>query len=79
MKSQNQTKYFNPSLQQREMKRLEKNFDVRIVIENKNLEHYACSGKFRVSDGIDALLHILQKDVRFKIEKDENTNTIYIK
>lgn len=61
------------------MKRLEKNFDVRIVIENKNLEHYACSGKFRVSDGIDALLHILQKDVRFKIEKDENTNTIYIK
>jgi len=61
------------------MKRLEKSFDVRIIIENKNLKNYACSGKFRISDGIDALLRILQKDTNFLVEKDENTNIIYIK
>ncbi len=32
------------------MKRFEKTYDIRIVIQNKSLHDYKCSGKCRVSD-----------------------------
>lgn len=48
------------------MKKLEKNYGIRIIIENPNLDSYACSGKFRMSDGIDEVLRALQQDAHFK-------------
>ena len=38
------------------MKELEKNFGIRIIIDNHTLDNYACSGKFRISDGIEQVL-----------------------
>lgn len=47
------------------MKKLEKNYGIRIVIDNPDLENYACSGKFRISDGIEEVLRALQQDAHF--------------
>ena len=44
------------------MKELEKNFGIRIIIDNHTLDNYACSGKFRISDGIEQVLRALQQD-----------------
>ena len=49
------------------MKELEKNFGIRIIIDNHTLDNYACSGKFRISDGIEQVLRALQQDAHFKI------------
>lgn len=47
------------------MKRFEKTYDIRIVIQNKSLHDYKCSGKCRVSDGVDFILQVLQRSTRF--------------
>jgi ferric-dicitrate binding protein FerR (iron transport regulator) len=60
------------------MKRLEKYYGIRIVIKNKDIDKYVCSGKFRISDGIDMALRILQKDAKYTFERDEDS-TIYIR
>ena len=48
-------------------------------IENKEVLNYRCSGKFRYSDGISYALRVLQKDVKFKFHRDENSDIIHIK
>lgn len=55
------------------MKKLEKNYGIRIMIENQNLDDYACSGKFRISDGIEEVLRALQQDARFTFERESGT------
>lgn len=50
------------------MKKLEKNYGIRIVINNPKLDNYACSGKFRISDGIEEVLRALQQDAHFTFE-----------
>lgn len=59
------------------MKKLEKNYGIRIIIENHKLDDYACSGKFRISDGIEEVLRALQQDAHFTFEW-ENKNEIRI-
>jgi ferric-dicitrate binding protein FerR (iron transport regulator) len=61
------------------MNRFEKCYGIRIVIQNKNVEKYVCSGKFRISDGIDMALRILQKDAKYTFERDGEDSTIYIR
>ena len=60
------------------MKKLEKNYGIRIVIDNPGLDNYACSGKFRISDGIEEVLRALQQDAHFIFER-ENREEIHIK
>ena len=56
------------------MKRFEKTYDIRIVIQNKSLHDYKCSGKCRVSDGVDFILQVLQRSTRFTFSRsDDNT------
>lgn len=55
------------------MKKLEKNYGVRISIENRELGNYACSGKFRISDGIEEVLRALQQDAHFTFERESGT------
>ena len=55
------------------MKKLEKNYGIRIVIENRTLDTYACSGKFRISDGIEEVLRALQQDAHFTFERESGT------
>lgn len=52
------------------MKKLEKNYGIRIVIDNPRLDNYACSGKFRISDGIEEVLRALQQDAHFTFERE---------
>ena len=55
------------------MKELEKNFGIRIIIDNHTLDNYACSGKFRISDGIEQVLRALQQDAHFTCERESGT------
>lgn len=58
--------------------RLEKCYDIRIIIENNNLSDHVISGKFRISDGIDNALRILQKDAKYTFVRDSEKDIIYI-
>mgnify|MGYP002559861673 CR=1 FL=1 len=61
------------------MMRFEKCYGIQIVVENKDLKNYVCSGKFRVSDGLDNALRILQRDAKYTFEKDKDDSIVYIK
>lgn len=60
------------------MKRTEKYYGVALVIENQSLAKHAFSGTFRISDGIENLLRVLQKDVNYRYTRSEDGNIIYI-
>ncbi|MDU1889092.1 MAG: FecR domain-containing protein [Dysgonomonas sp.] len=59
------------------MKEIEKSYGVRIIIQNQSIEN-KFTGKFRVSDGIEHVFKILQKNSTFKFQWDEDKNIIYI-
>ncbi len=61
------------------MQRFEKTYDIRIVIQNKRLHDYKCSGKCRVSDGVDFILQVLQRSTRFTFFRSDDNTIIYIK
>ena len=61
------------------MVKFEKCYGIRIVIENDRVKNYAPTGKFRQLDGIDYALRVLQRDFRFRFERDEEKQIIYIK
>lgn len=61
------------------MERIEKYYGIELVIENPSLSKYSFSGTFRISDGIENLLRVLQKDVNYRYTRSEDGNTIYIK
>lgn len=61
------------------MVRFEKCYGIHIVIENEKLNRYVCSGKFRISDGIDKALRILQKDAGYRFVRSKDDSIIYIK
>ena len=49
------------------------------MVENKNLEEYSCSGKFRIADGLDNALRILQRNAKYTFERNEDNTIVYIK
>lgn len=61
------------------MKRIEKYYGIELVIENPSLSKHSFSGTFRISDGIENLLRVLQKDVDYRYTRSEDGDTIYIK
>lgn len=56
----------------------EKYYGIQIIINNKNVLKYSYNGKFRQSDGIDYALRVLQRDIHFKYEKNNDEQKIYI-
>lgn len=61
------------------MKKLETAFGVDIIIESETTpELDYIRGEFRISDGIDAVMRILQDMTEFDYRKDYRTGTIYI-
>lgn len=60
------------------MRRVEKYYGLNIEIRNTTLQDHSFSGKFRISDGIDYMLRVLQRDMKFTYERSDDGNTIYI-
>ena len=60
------------------MRQLEKNYGVRILINNEAVKEKVFSGKFRTTDGIDNALRLLQKEGHYTFEWDENNTTVCI-
>lgn len=61
------------------LKKLELYYDITIRQENRRLERYRFSGKFRQRDGVESVLRILQKVRYFSFVKDEEQNIITIR
>ena len=61
------------------MEDFEKYYDVSIVIMGTSLSEYRISGKFRLSDGLDYALKVLQKETNFRYTRNEDTNEIIIR
>jgi len=60
------------------MEKFSEYYDIQIIVQNKNLAKYYCTGKFRMSDGIDYALRVLQRDLNFKYSRDDEKNCITI-
>ncbi|MDD4514203.1 FecR family protein [Massilibacteroides sp.] len=58
------------------IKRLERCYDVRIEIRNTAVKTQKFNGKFRISDGLDIILRVLQTDSNFKIMRQSNESYI---
>lgn len=61
------------------MKSFETRYSIRIQIENLSYQDLYFTGKFRQEDGVDYALRVLQKDIGFKYERDDDTKIITIK
>lgn len=60
------------------IKKLELYYDVTIIQQNKKLEQFRFSGKFRQRDGVESVLKTLQKVFYFSFKKDDELNRITI-
>ena len=60
------------------MKDFEKYYGLTIQVKNKNVFKYVYTGKFRQTDGIDFALRVLQKDIKFTYQRDDENQIIYI-
>lgn len=54
-------------------------YDVKIVCNNKHLLNSHYTGKFRVRDGIDHIMKVIQLDTNFKYNLNKDRNTITVK
>lgn len=61
------------------VKKLELYYDITIVVNNKKLDSYKFSGKFRQRDGVESVLHTLQKVYPFVYTKNDELNKITIR
>lgn len=61
------------------MRDLERYYDLRIQLDNLGIAGVALTGKFRISDGLDYALRVLQNDVSFSYHRDKENDVIYIK
>lgn len=60
------------------MKTFEKTYDIKIVIDNPNIENKEMTAKFRIVDGIDYALRVLQRDIDFRFAHDKEDRDIEI-
>lgn len=61
------------------MRDLERYYDLRIQMDNPRIAGVVLTGKFRISDGLDYALRVLQNDVSFSYRRDKENDVIYIK
>lgn len=61
------------------IRKLELYYDIVININNKQIDNYKFSGKFRQRDGVESVLRTLQKVRYFRFIKDDELNTITIR
>lgn len=56
----------------------EKYYDVKFVIKRHDLPSKQITGKFRLIDGVEFAMKVLQKSVDFKYVREEDSNNIYL-
>lgn len=61
------------------MDKLQLYFDVQIDVQRTHLLEYSYTGKFRVDDGVEQVLKVLQLEHRFTYTRDHELNVITIK
>lgn len=61
------------------MHAFEKYYGTRFEINNDQINSYKYNGKFRLADGVDYALRVLQKDIRFSYTRDDEQQIVYIK
>lgn len=61
------------------LENLERYYDLRIVLEKQSIAKIVLTGKFRISDGLDYALRVLQQDVAFTYYRNEENDIICIK
>lgn len=61
------------------MKKLELYYDIQIAVNNKTLNTYRFSGKFRQRDGVESVLRTMRKVYPFAYHKDDDLNRITIR
>mgnify|MGYP000787008527 CR=1 FL=1 len=61
------------------IKDLEKYYDLSIQMDKKEIAKVALTGKFRISDGLDYALRVLQNDVAFTYQRNRDNDVIHIK
>ena len=61
------------------LENLERYYELRIVLEKQSIAKIVLTGKFRISDGLDYALRVLQQDVAFTYYRNEENDMIYIK
>ena len=54
-------------------------YDIRFVKENPQIANPKLNGKFRLIDGVDYALRVLQREVGFSFRRDDEANVIYLK
>ena len=60
------------------IQKLQLYYDVHIVVKKPSLMKYRYSGKFRIKDGVEHVLKVLQLKHAFRYQIDDETNTITI-
>lgn len=60
------------------IKKLELYYDTNITVTNSGFLNEKYSGKFRVKDGIEQVLKVLQMELKFTYKKNDDTNSIVI-
>ncbi len=60
------------------VKRLELYFDLKVEVKNDKILSYRCTGKFRIKDGVEHILKVLQLSNKFRYTINEKFNTIII-
>ena len=58
--------------------KLESYYQIKIIIQNKEVAKLNCTGKFRQIEGIDHVMRVLQKANNFEYKRYEENNTIVI-
>lgn len=64
------------------MKSFEKIYDIKIVIEDSRITNQTLTAKFRIVDGVDYALRVLQREINFQFRhdnEDRDIEIIYIK
>lgn len=60
------------------MKDFEKYYGIRIQIRKKSIRNVVLSGKFRIAEGLDYALSVMQAEVPFQYHRNEEDSTLYI-
>jgi len=60
------------------MKLFETCYGITIVVKNSSLKDYSCSGKFRISDGLEKALLVLQKNGKYIFKRNKDNTVVFI-